>query len=158
MEMLKEAHAKDVNKETREIANVISKFFRNRKMLPSQEGTALTFSSIIHNTIGKCCVHLVDMKVLRCLCILFYIFVCLFGNIITAIYLYKHYHKSQILPNHVISNEIDTVTSTPLQNSSEDWANSTNIIDDWFIDLDNDVEEKLQPSPKNESTNVSLQV
>ena len=122
-------------------------------MHPLQEGTGLTLCTTIHNTVRKCCVYLVDMKVVRCLCILLYIFVCLFGNIITGIFLYKHYYNTQIPVNHVIANVITTSTSSPAQNSDKGSANATNEIEDWFIDFD--IEEEVEPSPKNEITKVS---
>ena len=127
------------------------KFFDNREMHPTQEGTA--FCTTIHHTSRGCCKCFSVMKVIKCLCTFFYIFVCLFGNIITAIFLYKQYYKTQIPGNHVIANVITTSTSTPAQNSDEGAVNATNAIDDWFIDFD--IEEEVEPSPNNETKNVS---
>ena len=124
-------------------------------MHPTQEGTALSFCTTPHYTIRGCCKRLPGMKIMRCLYIFFYIFVCLFGNIITAIFLYKHYYKSQMPENIVSNNETNTGTSIPVPNSDEDLANTTNAIDDWFIEFD--IEEAVEPSPQNESKNVSYE-
>ena len=71
----------------------------------------LSFVSIMQRIIRKCCNCLADMKIMRCLYVSFYIFVCLFGNIVTIIFLYKQYHKSQISENKESNTETTTENS-----------------------------------------------
>ena len=103
--------------------------------------------------IRKCCNCLAEMKIMRCLYVSFYIFVCLFGNIVTIIFLYKQYYKSQISENK----ESNTETITENSNPNDGIVNNiTKTIDDWFIDLDSDTEDLFEPSVNNAGTKVSL--
>ena len=113
----------------------------------------LNFVSIMQRIIRKCCNCLAEMKIMRCLYVSFYIFVCLFGNIVTIIFLYKQYHKSQISENK----ESNTETTTENSNLNDGIVNNiTKTIDDWFIDLDSDTEDLFEPSVNNARTKVSL--
>ena len=90
---------------------------------------------------------------MRCLYVSFYIFVCLFGNIVTIIFLFKQYYKSQISENKESNTETTTENSNPNDGVV---SNITKTIDDWFIDLDSDTEDSLEPSDNNAGTKVSL--
>ena len=113
----------------------------------------LNFVSIMQRIIRKCCNCLAEMKIMRCLYVSFYIFVCLFGNIVTIIFLYKQYYKSQISENKESNTETTTENSNPNDNIVN---NITKTIDDWFIDLDSDTEDLFEPSVNNARTKVSL--
>ena len=96
---------------------------------------------------------LAEMKIMRCLYVSFYIFVCLFGNIVTIIFLYKQYYKSQISENKESNTETTTENSNPNDGVV---SNITKTIDDWFIDLDSDNEDLFEPSVNNARSKVSL--
>ena len=88
---------------------------------------------------------LMQSKILICFCISFYIFGCLFGNIITGLYLFKYYPKS----NKIESNISDILISPMEFNHTYSGYSTLNNIS--HIDLESieeiqeDIDDLIMP-------------
>ena len=89
------------------------------EMRTAQENVAFCVS--LKNIIKQRYKQLMRSKIPLCLCILLYLFICLFGNVVTGIFLYKH---------AIMNKENETmkdILTTRLDNSDSSQANASNI-------------------------------
>ena len=90
------------------------------------------------NRMKKCCGQLSKSKATKVLCALFYIFLCLFGNIITGIFVYQDSLKQE---------NTETVEETILSSfeTSTDYSlileNDNATLEDWLSALEDETTE-----------------
>ena len=75
--------------------------------------------------------QIMKSKIPVCLCILLYLFICLFGNIVTGIFLYKHeimYKKNETM-KHILTTRLNGISSIENNMSSKRSFSHTNGLE-----------------------------
>ena len=75
--------------------------------------------------------QIMKSKIPVCICILLYLFICLFGNIVTGIFLYKHeimYKKNENM-KHILTTRLNGISSIKNNMSSKNSFSHTNGLE-----------------------------
>ena len=111
------------------------------------------FSARLQNNISKFGSCFVDTKARRCYCVIFYIFMCLVGNIVTGLFLYYHYFGSANL-EHKVNDIIRNVNDNTHNLSNLTIENNTSTKEEWITAVENDVEKIFNSLLKDKSNKV----
>ena len=75
--------------------------------------------------------QIMKSKIPVCICILLYLFICLFGNIVTGIFLYKHeimYKKNETM-KHILTTRLNGISSIKNNMSGKSIFSHTNGLE-----------------------------
>ena len=98
------------------------------------------FSNMTH-WMKKPCNQLKNCKCTILLCVIFYIFVCLFGNIVTGVFIYYLRYKEEDYENVQKMAETILESLDMSQNKHFDFVNNTFDLDDILSSLEEDAQE-----------------
>ena len=111
---------------------------------------------IMPREIAKFCAPLTNTKAVRCYSVVFYVILCLLGNIVTGMVLYCHYNcpdKSEH-PAGFIKNINDNSNKI----SDKKFENDSNLTDDWISSLEEGTGKILDPLLKEKSNEVNYEM